>query len=425
MSKRKRMVHYWRNGIRILFLFVSVSGVRVSGVWAQTEIGLVAHYKFENNVTDATGMQSNTGIVTGIVTYGCGVNGQAISLNGGNNAVTFRGAVKDEFDTEDFTVSFFMKPSGRSGLHNILTKIDTSCSADKQFTVQYLPQQFTLRSELRQTDTKRGSLSHRFGQLACWRHVIVLRRGGDFRIYVDGELVTEVNTVQRVDVRNVGDLILGGSACNIPGAVPFHGLIDELRVYNRALSLDELRELTIPVDRVLTRDTIVFLGSSVQLQTYAPCISSFSWSPTRGVAATGDPNTRITPPEGGEFAYTLQMTDAGTGCVAYDTVRITVIDPSALTCDDVRIPNAFTPNGRGPFQNETFGISNPFVLQKIISFEIFNRWGERLFYSEEPSGRWDGTYKGQDMIPGVYLYRLRFECEGSENVKQGSLTLIR
>ena len=50
-------------------------------VGAQTNIGLVAYYTFENSAEDATGNTANGGLVTGAPTYGCGVNNNSIQLD--------------------------------------------------------------------------------------------------------------------------------------------------------------------------------------------------------------------------------------------------------------------------------------------------------------------------------------------------------
>ena len=101
-----------------------------------------------------------------------------------------------------------------------------------------------------------------------------------------------------------------------------------------------------------------------------------------------------------------------------------VIDPDTLDCNKIFIPNAFTP-GSSPGRNDLFGISNPFAVNEFISFEIFDRWGGRVFAAEDANSQWDGSAQGQPLNPGVYLYRLHYKCDGQERLKTGSLTLLR
>ena len=87
------------------------------------------------------------------------------------------------------------------------------------------------------------------------------------------------------------------------------------------------------------------------------------------------------------------------------------------------LPKAFTPNGDGI--NDSYGISNPFAVRELISFEIYDRWGGRVFSTDNPFETWDGTSKGQYLNPGVLLYRVRFRCDDEEIIDVGSLSIIR
>ena len=61
-------------------------------------------------------------------------------------------------------------------------------------------------------------------------------------------------------------------------------------------------------------------------------------------------------------------------------------------------------------------------------FEVFNRFGESLFYSNDESISWDGSYKNGTQVPsGVYIYMLTVESNmtGKKIHKKGSITLLR
>jgi gliding motility-associated-like protein len=117
------------------------------------------------------------------------------------------------------------------------------------------------------------------------------------------------------------------------------------------------------------------------------------------------------------------MTDEVSGCVATDSIQITVVDPSSLDCREAYLPNAFTPNDDGV--NDTYGISNPYALQELISFEIFDRWGSRVFATADPFMRWDGTYQNKEVNPGVMQYKVRYICNGEEEERFGTLMVMR
>jgi len=97
------------------------------------------------------------------------------------------------------------------------------------------------------------------------------------------------------------------------------------------------------------------------------------------------------------------------------------------------IPNAFTPDGDGTndfFQ--FFGVPEP------VTISIYNRWGERVFYSNnynpEVSG-WDGTHRGQPLPGGVYTYLIEYKYinpnanqtdpRGSDRQIRGTVQIVR
>lgn len=100
----------------------------------------------------------------------------------------------------------------------------------------------------------------------------------------------------------------------------------------------------------------------------------------------------------------------------------------------VWVPNAFSPNGDGVNDYFFFMSSN---LLTDISFEVYNRWGTKLFDFKENSIRltdlndtnigWDGKYKGEYVQEGVYVWKLEYKREGNTRVyqKTGTVTVVR
>jgi gliding motility-associated-like protein len=86
------------------------------------------------------------------------------------------------------------------------------------------------------------------------------------------------------------------------------------------------------------------------------------------------------------------------------------------------VPNAFTP-GRyginGVVRVRGFGIAK-------LTFRIYNRWGQKVFESNDPTIGWDGTYKGVPQPMDVYAYLVEAEfVDGRKASKKGDITLIR
>jgi gliding motility-associated-like protein len=114
--------------------------------------------------------------------------------------------------------------------------------------------------------------------------------------------------------------------------------------------------------------------------------------------------------------YTIEVTDA-LGCPG--SGEFTVVVDEALP---VFIPNVFTPNGDG--QNDTWGIFSRGV--KYVSLQLFNRWGEKVFETDNLNSQWDGTYLGKPAEPGVYVYEGRMVFLSDENRPvKGTVTLLR
>lgn len=392
---------------------------------AQTGVGLVAHYTFEKSLSDVTGNSANTGIPTGEVVYGCGIAGEALQLNGGNQELRFPSpaSITQEFDNEDFTISFYFKSTGTAGVQYLVSKRSSTCTTDSAFYIRYVPRTRTLNVFLGESPTKNVSLVANLEADACWYQVTVVRQNTQVRLYVNGRLRQDASTTGRVNVKNDGALVIGGADCRASNESRFAGFIDDFRVYYRALNELEARDLYRAPDVILNRDTLIYLGGSVQIKVSNTCATSFSWSPTEGVAPPIFSTPLITPLQAGVQIYKLNFFDDGSACVATDTIRINVVDPTSLDCDTVYLPKAFTPNNDG--LNETYGISNPFAVPEMISFEIFDRWGGRVFFTTDPFGRWDGFYKGEAINPGVLLYRVRYRCAGVERSAAGSVTVLR
>ncbi|MBI2279081.1 MAG: gliding motility-associated C-terminal domain-containing protein [Bacteroidetes bacterium] len=89
------------------------------------------------------------------------------------------------------------------------------------------------------------------------------------------------------------------------------------------------------------------------------------------------------------------------------------------------IPNSFTPNG--DFKNETFKPLGDGIDTENYHFMIFDRWGEKLFETDDLNEGWDGTYNGNPVATGVYVWKIKAK-ELYRNVKtehSGHVNLIR
>jgi gliding motility-associated-like protein len=218
------------------------------------------------------------------------------------------------------------------------------------------------------------------------------------------------------------NLTISNSPCQrvaINPDLPFKGKIDELRFYNYALSEREVVESDYYPDQIITRDTTIFIGESIQLMTGGTCAGLFSWSPSEGLSDTNVLSPIATPVQSTVYTFT---TDDGT-CAVTDQVRVSVFSREEITCDDLLLPSAFTPNEDRI--NDFYNISNIFLIQELKSFEIFNKWGGRVFYTEQLNSAWDGKFNSEAVQPGAYVYKVSYICQDQSFVKSGVVNVIR
>jgi len=84
------------------------------------------------------------------------------------------------------------------------------------------------------------------------------------------------------------------------------------------------------------------------------------------------------------------------------------------------ITNAFTPNGDG--MNERWGVPG-IRFYEGARISVYDRGGLRLFYTENPDVRWDGTFEGKEMPVGTYFWTIEIVETGE--MRRGMLNLIR
>jgi len=414
LLKKQFQVFNMRNFITILFVFIAPF------LFAQDITnGLVAHYSFDDCTPADVSGNGGDGLIVGNPTCECGVVGQALNLDGNTDHVVLLTTVNNFFNRQDFSVSFYMKSANSQGTQIVLSKT-LACNEDQSFTVKVTPTSNTIAVGLSENSSKQGNTASQLDFNTCWQHVVFVRRGAKSLLYLNGNLKDESSAVSQVDIENAGTLTIAGGACaDFSIDNRFTGLIDELRVYSRALNINDIEALYLRPDQIATMDQTIFLGESVEVVSNSSCANEFFWSPSSFVSDPEEKDVTITPER--TTVYNLFFEDFI--CVSSDSITITVIDPNDLACDEVFLPKAFTPNGDD--LNDFYGISNPFAIEKLISFEIFDRWGGRVFFTDNPTEKWDGAFKGQPMNPGVLLYRVRFSCDGEEDTVVGSVAIIR
>ena len=160
-------------------------------------------------------------------------------------------------------------------------------------------------------------------------------------------------------------------------------------------------------------DTIAAAGQPVQLKASGGL--SYTWSP---VASLNDPN--IANPIAILTATQTFLVKAFTpeGCESYDDVTVKIYKGP-----DIYLPNAFTPNG--DTKNDVFrGIA--VGIRQFNYLKVYNRWGQLVFYATDNNKGWDGTWKGQQQLGGVYIVLANgIDFKGNIIDKKSTVMLIR
>ena len=112
--------------------------------------------------------------------------------------------------------------------------------------------------------------------------------------------------------------------------------------------------------------------------------------------------------------YTVIVTNS-LGCKATDSMVVTILPPFV-------IPTGFTPNGDG--KNDSWMIDNMNLFPNV-EIEVYNRWGEQLFYSKGNYTPWNGTYAGKPVPVGTYYYIIRLNDPKYPDHYVGPLTILR
>ncbi len=178
-----------------------------------------------------------------------------------------------------------------------------------------------------------------------------------------------------------------------------------------------------PLVLTLPQDITIEMGDSYEIESMINTFDSlvYFWDPPTNLSCLTCPSPFASPVEG--VLYTLTVMDSS-GCVARDDILIEVDKDR-----NVFIPNVFSPNFDGT--NDIFMVYGGNGVEEVLSFTIFDRWGEQLFEAKnfqpnDPVFGWNGTFKGEDMDPAVFVYMIEILFVDERKVTyKGDVTLVK
>ena len=173
------------------------------------------------------------------------------------------------------------------------------------------------------------------------------------------------------------------------------------------------------------QDTTIKLGETIDIEAQLSFFDyyTYDWSVNEGdIECPSCRETTIQPLEDRKYYRVLVTTAAG--CIATDSFLVIVEKDRNLF-----IPNAFSPNSDG--NNDIHDVYSTNNVAMIKRYLVFDRWGELVCNKENIPQRWtnfgwDGTFRGQKMQTGVYVYMIEVEFIDGEVLRySGDLSLFR
>jgi len=205
--------------------------------------GLVAYYPFNGNANDES-PNLNNGIVVGatLTTDMNGTQNKAYSFNGTTDYIKITGALPV---TNLFTISFWAYSENANGYSNILCD-GSSSAGGNDFLINFRGNNIGVRADknapLNYEDSSPVELQN-LDLVGKWVHVIWVMTPAYSKIYVNGVEKVTINEAGSNEGYHDEFSIIGARQVWGSPDYFFTGKLDEIRIYNRELSSDELKSL--------------------------------------------------------------------------------------------------------------------------------------------------------------------------------------
>ncbi len=156
---------------------------------------------------------------------------------------------------------------------------------------------------------------------------------------------------------------------------------------------------------------------AAQARLFAAGGTQYSWYPAAGLD-----NPNVYNPVATLLTTTTYYVTAtnSSACVEKDSIQVKVLTNDAQ--NGYYMASAFTPNNDGV--NDCFGVRLWGGI-KTVDLSVYDRWGNKVFYTTDPSKCWDGTYKGIPQASGTFVYQVRASTICGNVYRKGTVVLIR
>ena len=203
--------------------------------------GLVAYYPFNGNANDESG-NGNNGTLNGVTltTDRFGNAGKAYSFNGNGNQIT--GVWKS--DLTEFTISLWQKTESYKCSWPCFVNIYQTSNKINGFhfnvaTTSENKYYMALHSAAKPDEYLFNAIS----DINQWRHLTVTYTNGTAQLFIDGILSSTIQNITKNDLSKMDVFYFGEENSGAQSQTFFNGVLDDIRIYNRPLSSNEVSEL--------------------------------------------------------------------------------------------------------------------------------------------------------------------------------------
>jgi gliding motility-associated-like protein len=169
-----------------------------------------------------------------------------------------------------------------------------------------------------------------------------------------------------------------------------------------------------PFVNVTASANTVLFGTDVTLAgTSSTSVNSITWTATQSINNANNLNIIVRPQE--TTSYFLRIVD-NNNCEGVASINIKVLK-------GIYFPSAFTPNADG--LNDVFRIPPSTAIEKLQYFIIYNRFGQKVFETNNIAQGWNGQINGSDAPTGSYVYIIKARDINGEVLLKGTVLLVR
>ena len=331
---------------------------------ASINTGLELCFPFNGNANDESGNNNNGSVSNAVLTVDRnGKPNSAYLFNGINSYIELANNLKDMTVT---TLCAWIKPQGNSSLQGmIFCEGNSICGND--FGLLYTNGKIGVRADKSGAIIQSWAASSAdnadlpLGFLNNWTFVTWVMKPDSSDIYMNGTLVKRIkksgSNVGYHYLPNIGAFFDSGTPpCGSPRSTYFNGAIDDIRLYSRALSLDEIAQLYAleePLKINTINDVQINIGDSIGIWATANGNATFSWQPAVGLSNPNIANPKASPPQTTTYVVTVKIGS----CEKNDTVIVYVNENK--NCTYVNLLNKPNLVQNGDFEAGNTGFNTP------------------------------------------------------------------